>query len=368
MSQYTQITPRPDVFAPLHVDTSLSVLALPANFALPATPLPATPLRTSNTPLRTPVQTPVQTPQRSTKRTCLRDLLTKWTIVQLFVELIKLLMESPNETRKEAFSAMFDTIRKCKMNTQFSEAAASVIPPDSITSSEITNFRRKRMFKLCSSVLFGTSAETLTAAKSFLEDTLPNVLPSRKVVRQFTNKFRLFFLDVWRLKNTETGMRVSLVEAVKWTAKNCHGLESIDGLRVDIWGDGMARGNTEVTRFCFRVLGNQTESFKCQTRDATFCFAVFTGKDSAVNLAKNLGSETRVGDPGWLYEETKTLVNEYNVHLTLSGDSPFMTRIIHGKSNDMAFFSRMMWIPDPPPSQLKAILDEHPLVSKEKLY
>jgi hypothetical protein len=108
-------------------------------------------------------------------------------------------------------------------------------------------------------------------------------------------------------------MRVSLVHAVEYVAKNCYGLNSLEGVRVDIWGDGMARGKLDITRLCFRILGTQHKQFNCQSRKETFCFAGFFGKDTAPNMAINLGSLDVVGEPGWLWKETEVLRLEKKV-------------------------------------------------------
>ena len=64
-------------------------------------------------------------------------------------------------------------------------------------------------------------------------------------------------------------------------AKLSYGLDSLKDVRVDIWGDGMQRGNQDVTRLCFRILGapgKTRHDFKAHSRNHVFTFAVFYGK------------------------------------------------------------------------------------------
>ena len=48
-------------------------------------------------------------------------------------------------------------------------------------------------------------------------------------------------------------------------------------------------------------------------------------------MEQNLGpTEVGVQKSGWLYQQTKALVEEYKVNLTLSGDQPFVMRLVNG--------------------------------------
>lgn len=136
---------------------------------------------------------------------------------------------------------------------------------------------------------------------------------------------------------------------------------------MDIWGDGMSRGNREVTRMCFRLLGKGLKRFKhCQSRTGTFCFAVFIGKDGRNNLEMNLGSFDVVGNRGWLYEETKTIVCVHKAKITLSGDAPFQSRLVYDRCEDKTCISQMScWAPDIPEVELQQLLRKHKLKKKD---
>ncbi len=64
-------------------------------------------------------------------------------------------------------------------------------------------------------------------------------------------------------------------------AKLCYGLDDLTGVRIDIWGDAMQRGNQDVTRIVFRIIGapgKPQSDFKPHSRNHVFTFAVFYGK------------------------------------------------------------------------------------------
>ena len=58
---------------------------------------------------------------------------------------------------------------------------------------------------------------------------------------------------------------------------------------------------------------------------------MFAGHDSRFAKEQNLGS-TQVGvrKSGWLYQQTKTLDEDLKVKLTLSGNQPFLMRLVNG--------------------------------------
>ena len=114
------------------------------------------------------------------------------------------------------------------------------------------------------------------------------------------------------------------------------------------------------TRLCFRILGAGALLFNCQSRNEIFCFAVFLGKDTRYNMEINLLSFDVVGEKGWLYKETKYLVDVLKVHLTVSGDTPWLNRLLTCFANDSGMLSRIgIWFPDPPEEILDPIFARH---------
>ena len=129
-------------------------------------------------------------------------------------------------------------------------------------------------------------------------------------------------------ERTYSGFRVGLVDFVRFAAFILMKITCLKDLAVDIWGDGLERGKRDVTRFCFRFLTKS--DLNAQSVNSVFTFAAFIGKDSRYNLERNIGWTT-VGDQtsGWLYKETETL-SRMGCSVTLSGDSPFLHRILCG--------------------------------------
>ena len=57
----------------------------------------------------------------------------------------------------------------------------------------------------------------------------------------------------------------------------------------------------------------------------------------------------KVGEKGWLFNETRILVEELGVILTVSGDTPWMNRLVSGKDSDASCLTGAgLWIRDPP--------------------
>ena len=156
------------------------------------------------------------------------------------------------------------------------------------------------------------------------------------------------------VKNTYSGKRVSLIQFVEYAAEKAYGLTSLSGVKVDIWGDGMMRGRTEVTRLCFRILDFPDS----QSRNHIYTFCVFIGKDNRINLERNCGTEKIFGDDGWLKVETRHLVQVLGVKLTLSGDTPFLAKLVSAADSSVISFMGI-WIPDPDMKDLNVVLRAH---------
>ena len=164
-------------------------------------------------------------------------------------------------------------------------------------------------------------------------------------------------------------MYVDLVKAIKKVAKEVYGLDSVEGVWVDVWGDGMLRGLQPIVRLCFRFLRCPSKpwiEFNCQSRNETFTFAVFCGKDSLLNMERNLMSFTIAGEKGWLYEQTELLVEVEKVHLTASGDAPWMSKLVDGgKTDEQSLSTARIWFPDPDQKALEGVLVRFNLTLKD---
>ena len=64
------------------------------------------------------------------------------------------------------------------------------------------------------------------------------------------------------------------------------GTKELNGLRVDIWGDGCEIEGVETTQIAIRIL---TDKVKCQSSHSVFCFAAYRDKDRRFALEQNLG-------------------------------------------------------------------------------
>lgn len=124
------------------------------------------------------------------------------------------------------------------------------------------------------------------------------------------------------------GFRVDLVEFVRFAAYSLLKKIDLSGVEVDIWGDGFVRGNKETTRLAFRFLHTLPQNITQQSSNAVYTFAAYYGKDGRFNLEQNIGwSVCGDQETSWLFQQTKTLT-DLGCHVTLSGDSPFLIRLI----------------------------------------
>ena len=107
---------------------------------------------------------------------------------------------------------------------------------------------------------------------------------------------------------------------------------NLEGLKIDIWGDGCEiGGGVEVTRLAFRILNTTVSS---QSSKAVFCFASSLGKDGGYAMEQNFGpSILGKQESGCLYRQTKEL-DALGVEITYNGDSPFLTRLVLGISTE----------------------------------
>lgn len=263
------------------------------------------------------------------------------------------------------------------MRLASSEGDAMNFLPDTVkTLDETTTGRRKKVIPLLVRLLTGTSTRDTSSvqismsllhgsAREMLR-TLKSIygplvnLPSRRITETVRDNLRIEFMTEWELQNLPHGMRVSLVKAVQWVAEKTYRLNRLDNVHVDIWGDGMKRGEHQIVRLCFRIIGSPDAApnqFNSQSRLETFTFAVFCGKDSSVNMERNLGSFSIAGEKGWLFDEMKMLAEQFKVHLTLSGDVPWISRLCQrGGTDDQALSTAPIWLPDPEPKVLDDLL------------
>lgn len=126
----------------------------------------------------------------------------------------------------------------------------------------------------------------------------------------------------------------------------------------------MKRGHFDIVRLCFRFIRcpNRPDiKFNSQSRNETFTFAVFVGKDSQTNLERNLMSFTVVGKKGWLYEQSERLVKTDQAHLTVSGDAHYVSKLLQAGATDDKFLSKAgIWMPEPNVEKLNEVIAKYP--------
>lgn len=192
---------------------------------------------------------------------------------------------------------------------------------------KIQTFRESLSIELTA----GSPQSIITLIRNRLkwDNTNVNLIPSFRSICRTNQELKQHFLDLLKPTRTYSGFRVSLVSYVRFAAFFLLKRTDLTGIHVDIWGDGLERGNREVTRFAFRFLCDSAD-LNPQSANSVFTFAAFFGKDSRYNMEKNIGW-TVVGEQksSWLYMETKTL-SSFGCLITLSGDSPFVHRIVCG--------------------------------------
>lgn len=99
-----------------------------------------------------------------------------------------------------------------------------------------------------------------------------NLVPSMRSIQRSTASIVRNFIALCKPERTFSGFRVDLVSCVKIAAFLLLNISSVNGLRVDIWGDGCEIGGMEITRLTFRLLCDETGP-SAQSSDAVFCFA-----------------------------------------------------------------------------------------------
>lgn len=188
------------------------------------------------------------------------------------------------------------------------------------------------------------------------------VVPSVRDMRLATVQIRRDFIRFMKPEMTLNGFRVDLVNFVLFVLCTVYGKDSIAGVSMDVWGDCAVIGGKNVTRVGFRLVnvpGSNYASQNVNNAAHVFIFCSFVGADKRINLENNLGSSTTLGKPGFLYNQTKKLI-ELGAIITCSGDSPFLLRLLTSNLSDSSSsYSKMeLFVADPTSDMLaKNVLD-----------
>jgi hypothetical protein len=103
-----------------------------------------------------------------------------------------------------------------------------------------------------------------------------NPVPSFRSLYTCVSYLKHGFNMICEPERTFTGFRLNLVACVKAQAYIQLGKTQLQGVRVDIWGDGCRMLKKDVTRIVFRIIHSETP-VTCQSPKATFCVASFYG-------------------------------------------------------------------------------------------
>lgn len=99
-----------------------------------------------------------------------------------------------------------------------------------------------------------------------------NIVPSIRTIQSSTATLVTHFSALCKPQLTFSGFRLDLVSTVKLAAFLIFNKSDLNGVCVDIWGDGCEIGGLPVTRLAFRLI-NSDSSLSSQSTDAVFCFA-----------------------------------------------------------------------------------------------
>ena len=102
------------------------------------------------------------------------------------------------------------------------------------------------------------------------------LFPGYTAIKEMSKPMISKFISLFKPKIIFSGFRIGLVRPIRvMTFILFKGRTDLQGLRVDIWGDGVQLGKKDQTRMAFRFL--EGTSISNQSSDAIFSFAVSQG-------------------------------------------------------------------------------------------
>jgi len=102
-----------------------------------------------------------------------------------------------------------------------------------------------------------------------------NIVPSVRNIKISTATLTKNYIAICKPERSHSGFRLDLVACVKLVAFFILKKTDLDGVRIDIWGDGVEIGGVDVTRMTFRLL---CDAISAQSSTVVFCFAAFRGE------------------------------------------------------------------------------------------
>ena len=172
-----------------------------------------------------------------------------------------------------------------------------------------------------------------------------NLVPCIRLVKKSTSEIQSYFTAMCEPERTFSGFRCNLIKCVETVSYFLLGTKELNGLRVDIWGDGCEIGGVETTRIVFPIL---TDKIKCQSSNSVICFAAYRGKDSRFAIEQNLGSNYSWSSRVQLafYEDPGTIKTKS--YFDIQWRLLFLMRLVLGTTNESASPSKMLlYLTDP---------------------
>ncbi len=148
--------------------------------------------------------------------------------------------------------------------------------------------RQRQRVALCLTATTENWEKVIEAISSFLK--LPGIkhslVPCSRTLRRVKTDYHCFFMSLMKFEKIYSGFRINLVAAVKCAAFMLWRKTDLNGMSVDIWGDGVEIGALDMIRLAYRFLG---QKMSCQSEKSVFAFAILRGHDSRFVLENNMG-------------------------------------------------------------------------------
>ena len=142
-------------------------------------------------------------------------------IALMFIQLVKQDLKYTSE-QLNALQGLFEGVFKHGLRALTSKAIFNAFHKvvtgethESVTCNGAIDVRTRDLFHLCMDIMFHSSQDTLSSVRRMFTRVIPNTIPSIVKIRRTCDRFRIHFMETWELENLPTGMRVSLVAAVR---------------------------------------------------------------------------------------------------------------------------------------------------------
>ena len=80
-----------------------------------------------------------------------------------------------------------------------------------------------------------------------------NLVPCIRLVKKSASETQSYFTAMCEPEKTFSGFRCNLMKYVERVSYFSFGMKELNGLRVDLWGDGCEIGDVKTTRIALRI-------------------------------------------------------------------------------------------------------------------